>query len=186
MLMHDRASTADYNDVDHRLATVRSQLISLQEQVEESRRALFDGSSADQSAEWRAVKLTPDPLLNLAAALVRARGNRARQFRQNLFGDPVWDMLLDLFIARLSHKPVCVSSLCIAARVPASTALRWIRNLERHGEVMRRPDASDRRRVYVELSDSAFRSVERSLRFLAETLSASSQPTGPIADYSSA
>jgi DNA-binding MarR family transcriptional regulator len=64
-------------------------------------------------------------------------------------------MLLDLYAARLEHNRVSVSSLCIAAAVPATTALRWIKALTTSGLFERRADPHDGRRIFVALSDSA-------------------------------
>jgi len=57
--------------------------------------------------------------------------------------------------ARLEQSRVAVSSLCIAAAVPATTALRWIRTLTDHGLFVRRADPDDGRRIFIELSDIA-------------------------------
>jgi hypothetical protein len=54
--------------------------------------------------------------------VIRARRLRARYFREELFADPAWDMLLDLLQAEIAQLRVPVSSLCIAASVPATTA----------------------------------------------------------------
>lgn len=104
------------------------------------------------------------PEARLAAEILQSRRKRERVFGANLFADPAWDMLLDLFVSRLRHHPVCVSSLCIAARVPPTTALRWIRNMEVHGELVRRRDPHDGRRVFMEISDAAFDAVARTLQ----------------------
>src|SRR5438270_597577 len=55
-------------------------------------------------------------------SVIRARRMRARYFRDELFADPAWDMLLDLLQAEIAQLRVPVSSLCIAASVPATTA----------------------------------------------------------------
>jgi DNA-binding MarR family transcriptional regulator len=64
-------------------------------------------------------------------------------------------MLLDLMAARLDGQRVAVSSLCIAAAVPATTALRWIKTLTDHGLFVRTADPQDGRRVFIELSEAA-------------------------------
>ena len=92
-------------------------------------------------------------------AMLRARRLRDHYFRSELFADPAWDMLLDLLAARLEGKRVAVSSLCIAAAVPATTALRWIKALTDRGLFVRAADPHDGRRVHVELSDEAARSL---------------------------
>lgn len=88
-------------------------------------------------------------------AMIRARRLRDQYFKGELFADPAWDMLLDLMAARLDGQRVAVSSLCIAAAVPATTALRWIKTLTEHGIFVRTADPHDGRRVFIELSDKA-------------------------------
>lgn len=84
-------------------------------------------------------------------ALIRARRARDRFFPGEIFGDPAWDMLLDLTAAHLEQRQVSVSSLCIAAAVPATTALRWIRNLCDAGLFVRHNDPDDARRAFIAL-----------------------------------
>ncbi|MBO9378595.1 winged helix DNA-binding protein [Sphingomonas histidinilytica] len=87
--------------------------------------------------------------------MIRARRLRDELFGAGLFADPAWDMLLDLMAARLERRPVAVSSLCIAAAVPATTALRWIKQLTEAGLLRRVADPDDGRRVFIELTDHA-------------------------------
>jgi len=88
----------------------------------------------------------------MVRSLIRARQARERFLPAGLFGEPAWDMLLDLFVARLEARDVSVSSLCIAARVPTTTALRWIRTLCDAGLFERRNDPADARRAFISLS----------------------------------
>jgi hypothetical protein len=92
---------------------------------------------------------------------IRARRMRDQYFPRDLFADPAWDMLLDLFAARLEGLTVSVSSLCIAAAVPPTTALRWITAMTDAGLLMRREDPSDRRRAFVALTAQAVAGMER-------------------------
>lgn len=93
-------------------------------------------------------------------AMIRARRIRDDYFKGGLFADPAWDMLLDLMAARLDRQRVAVSSLCIAAAVPPTTALRWIKTLTEGGLFIRVADAQDGRRVFIELSDKAAAALE--------------------------
>ena len=88
-------------------------------------------------------------------SVIRARRLRARYFSEELFADPAWDMLLDLLQAEISQLRVPVSSLCIAAAVPATTALRWLKTMVQEGLFVRRADPHDGRRVFVELAPQA-------------------------------
>ena len=100
----------------------------------------------------------------LVRTMIRARRLRDQFFRSELFADPAWDMLLDLFAARLENRRVAVSSLCIAAAVPSTTALRWIKSLSDQGLFVRIADAEDGRRVFIELSDTTAAAMEAYLR----------------------
>ena len=97
-------------------------------------------------------------------AIIRARRMRDHFFKSDLFADPAWDMLLDLMAARLEQRKVAVSSLCIAAAVPPTTALRWIKTLSEQGLFVRVADAEDGRRVFIELSDRAAADLESYLK----------------------
>jgi len=88
----------------------------------------------------------------LVRAIIRARRLRDQFLGADLFADPAWDILLDLLAAGLENQRVAVSSLCIAAAVPPTTALRWIKSLTDLGLLVRSADPEDGRRVYVELS----------------------------------
>jgi hypothetical protein len=94
-------------------------------------------------------------------SVIRARRMRARYFREELFADPAWDMLLDLLQAEIAQLRVPVSSLCIAASVPATTALRWLKTMVSQGIFVRRADPHDGRRVFVELAPEASQAMRR-------------------------
>ena len=104
---------------------------------------------APQTGE--APQISPD----VVRSVIRARRLRERYFQADLFADPAWDMLLDLLQAEIAQLRVPVSSLCIAAAVPATTALRWLKTMTDQGIFRRRADPHDGRRVFVELSPEA-------------------------------
>jgi DNA-binding MarR family transcriptional regulator len=93
--------------------------------------------------------------------IIRARRLRARYFDDELFADPAWDMLLDLLQAEISQLRIPVSSLCISASVPATTALRWIKKMVSEGIIIRRPDPHDGRRVFIELDPKSSLALQR-------------------------
>ena len=97
--------------------------------------------------------------------LIRQRQARARFFDPELFADPAWDILLDLAAARAERQRVSVTSLCIAAGVPATTALRWIGQMVDTGLLVRVSDPQDRRRAYIALADGT---ADTMARYFAE------------------
>ena len=105
----------------------------------------------------------PDP--RRVRQIIAGRQARAKFFEGELFADPAWDMLLDLTAAHAEHQRVSVTSLCIAAAVPATTALRWIKQLVESGVFVRVADSTDRRRAFIGLSEQ---STEAMARYFAE------------------
>lgn len=83
------------------------------------------------------------------------RRTRDKFFGHGLFGEPAWDILLELYAAKGTGRKVSVSGACYATGVPLSTALRWIVRLEKCGWVRRFNDPLDKRRAWLTLSDEA-------------------------------
>lgn len=92
--------------------------------------------------------------------IIRLRRLRERFFDHELFADPAWDILLDLKAAGLEGRRVSVSSLCIAAAVPPTTALRWITSMTESGMLIRAQDPDDARRVFIELSEKTSAKID--------------------------
>lgn len=107
--------------------------------------------------------------LTTAIAWVRARDERDRIFGADLFFDPAWNMLLDLYISERRSALVAVSSLCIAAKVPSITALRWLAMLEKRELISRRADEYDRRRSFLFLTAEARAKIEATLDRASES-----------------
>jgi DNA-binding MarR family transcriptional regulator len=103
----------------------------------------------------------PDVSAEMVRTVIRARRLRSRYFEEDMFADPAWDMLLDLLQAEITQLRVPVSSLCIAASVPATTALRWLKTMTQQGIFVRRADPHDGRRVFVELAPKASQAMRR-------------------------
>lgn len=100
----------------------------------------------------------------LARSIVRQRRLRDQMLGIAMFGEPAWDMLLDLFVAHEEKVPISVSSLGIAAAVPNSTALRWITLMVAEGILVRRNDPDDGRRTWISLAPHMVNQMRRLLR----------------------
>jgi DNA-binding MarR family transcriptional regulator len=100
---------------------------------------------------------TPISPLKRAQALYDMRRAREPFFGANadLFGEPAWDILLDLYIAHERGVETFVSDACIGACVPPSTAIRWLAILEERGLIERDADPFDARRRSVRLTRRA-------------------------------
>jgi hypothetical protein len=153
------------------------QLRQLSEEVSRIARALAQLSEADSlglrenGGDYHARDGAPAGMPEASAirAMIRARRLREQFFDSELFADPAWDMLLDLLAAHLEQRRVSVSSLCIAAAVPPTTALRWIKRLTDEGLFVRAADPDDGRRIFIDLSDAAANGLAAYFRALART-----------------
>ena len=85
-------------------------------------------------------------LENARCALRRRMLRRQLLGSPELFGEPAWDMLLDLFIHECEARPLAMSSLCISAEMPTSSAMKLIQRLCDAEILERIPDPHDGRR----------------------------------------
>ena len=105
-------------------------------------------------------RITQEALLAFARETYAVRRRRDRHLPGDLFGEPTWDILLDLYVATRENRPVPTTSACIGANVPPTTALRWLRILETRGLVEREEDNRDGRRTFVRLSSRGLAAMD--------------------------
>ena len=156
------------------------QLRQLNEEVARISRVLSELASDGKrpgGVDERPIAFSPRPTLpaepSVSAADIRKiiRGRRLRDqfFGERLFEDPAWDMILDLYAAELEGAQVSVSSLCIAAAVAPTTALRWIARMTNTGLFVRQPDPFDRRRAFLGLSVGAHAMMDQYIAALRQS-----------------
>lgn len=102
--------------------------------------------------------------VEFARRTIAVRRLREEMFGSQFFADPAWDILLDLYIHGEKGVPVSISSLCMAAAVPPTTAQRWIKLLADAGVLVRGNDPCDARRVFITLAREAHESMHVCLR----------------------
>ncbi|MEL7445947.1 MAG: MarR family transcriptional regulator [Pseudomonadota bacterium] len=103
-----------------------------------------------------------------ARTLYQMRRMRGSLFgNPDIFGEPAWDILLDLYIAIADGKEVSVSSACIGSAAPPTTGLRWLGILAESGLVVREHDEIDQRRVLVRLTEAAVEAMDRYFEVVA-------------------
>lgn len=124
-------------------------------------------ATMEARAPFRDDDTAPDTevFVHLAQQEYASRRSREHCFAANIFAEPAWDMLLDLYVQQHRGRPVSIHSLCIAAAVPATTALRWIGKLDDCGLVARERSARDNRVIHVALTAQGQAAMER---YLAE------------------
>lgn len=103
---------------------------------------LYGWDLADRAAKEKSVR-----------RLIKRRSGRERHFGSGLFYDPAWDLLLELYSAKLKQHKCNVTGVIQASNVSHTTGLRWLDRLAQRGLVSRLVDRFDPRRTFVELTD---------------------------------
>lgn len=111
----------------------------------------------------RATLPGPDDLPALARRLYEFGQRRARFLPAGLFGEPGWNILLDLYASHAEGVAISVTSASIASGAPVTTGLRTVRMLEAEGLVARGRAGSDRRRSDLMLTPAGRAAVEQAL-----------------------
>jgi len=135
------------------------------------------GATTAAALDLASSRITSEALLAFARESYAIRRRRGRYLPADLFGEPTWDILLDLYVATRENRPVPTTSACIGAHVPPTTALRWLRILEARGLVEREDDGRDGRRTFVRLSARGLAAMEDWLHVALATLD---HPVGSI------
>lgn len=94
-----------------------------------------------------------------AQAEYQRRRIRERWLPQKHLHEPAWDILLDLYQSASKGNGQRVTSVCIAACVPPTTALRWIKVLESEGLAQREAEVTDLRASSIFLTPEGFRTM---------------------------
>lgn len=127
---------------------------------------------ADLEAELVRISARRQPcqkeLRRLARKIYDARRLRDRLLDQKLFGEPAWDMLLALYhLPALGHM-ITTTGLCCCSAVPLTTALRWLKILEKDGLLERGPHIDDGRMQLVRLTKEGRALLDRYLTRLLQ------------------
>jgi len=121
------------------------ELMQHADEIDGSYKLLPNGCVAYESAS----------LVSLAELARRIREDRAQRnevFGDDLFGEPAWDILLYLFETEVKYRPVQKTELTLAAGVPHSTGLRYLRLLEERKLLTIGANDEDARAQIVKLS----------------------------------
>jgi DNA-binding MarR family transcriptional regulator len=97
----------------------------------------------------------------IVRSICELRRKRDEVFPGKLFGDPSWDILLQLYAAHLDSLRISITRLTRLSGVPATTVLRRLGTLEDRRLLTRTTDPYDARRVYVSLSPLGVEAMER-------------------------
>lgn len=154
------SSSEALSETDALLLPLADELIGIAARLRDVASGVRDSDSGDLPKQ-RVARGGRSALL-IARKAYALRRRRAIIFgNPELFGEPAWDILLDLYIAHADGKHVSVSSACIGSAAPATTGLRWLGVLAQEGLIVRENDVDDQRRVMVRLSTAGLAAMNR-------------------------
>ena len=93
--------------------------------------------------------------LPIARALLEDRRRRSRLFNPGMFGEPGWELLLNLYVNDQDGARLTIGKLIQIAGTAQSTSLRWLDYLEDQGLISREAHPTDARTAFVALTDKA-------------------------------
>lgn len=105
-----------------------------------------------------------DPTLSIDAMIALSR-ERERFFPRTMLSEHCWRMYLELYKVSLQKKAVSLTSLALVSGMPMATAVRRIHAMRESGLVTYTVDPKDKRRTFVDLSETGARQIEQ---FLAQ------------------
>lgn len=150
------------------LDTIRAQLSALGKDDLEILLQDFPGLRSAVDAEQDQPYRKLENCIEVAERLIWESDQRNMHFPYGNFPDGAWLILLDLYHQQNNPRRVSISSACIAAKVPPTTALRYIRRLLDEGWLIRISDLQDKRKHYLELSETAKLFLTRYLTRICE------------------
>jgi DNA-binding MarR family transcriptional regulator len=142
-------------------------ILGMAEELEGEAMSLI-GSSRDEEI----VKMDHGPrrsrFVDVARNQYRGRRVRERYFDKKIFGEPAWDMLLELYASEINEEKISTSNLILSSSSPSSTALRWIKHLEDHGMVVKKSSPIDGRVQYQRITATGFESMTKYFESISE------------------
>lgn len=99
-------------------------------------------------------------LENARAIRERRQLRRALVGSPELFGEPAWEMLIEVFIKGAEGEKIAINTLCRASTATPSTALRIVNKLCKAGLMIKVNDPYDGRRHFVEVTLQARTALE--------------------------
>jgi DNA-binding MarR family transcriptional regulator len=132
-----------------------------------NRLMLIAEQQAVEEASGDAALFDDEALVQIAREELDLRRSRRCFLDEDLFSEPSWDVLLELFIANVEKSDLTVSNACVASGVPRRTAMRYVDDLEDRGLVMRYGCDKDGRVQYLALTHLGTTKLKKTLRHYA-------------------
>jgi DNA-binding MarR family transcriptional regulator len=144
----------------------------LAEQLDAAQSTLHELRLASGCDTFPSAVLQPEKRYEIAyRAAVRSFENRrlrAGYFSSHdIFGEPAWDILLDIYIHQFQNEEVNVKNASVGSGARASTKARWLQVLEDQNLISLAQNSADLRSRFIRLTPKGFEIMTRYLNDIA-------------------
>lgn len=144
----------------------------LTEQLDAAQRILDEIRRTSGCEAFGPLAISPTSRTEVAlAAAVKAKEQRNVRPRflggEDLFGEPAWDILLDIFIRQTLDEKISVPKVGIVDQTPATTTLRWFLVLEENGLIAQEPDPDKKDQVLLRFTPTGYEAMLRYFEAIA-------------------
>jgi DNA-binding MarR family transcriptional regulator len=120
------------------------------------------------ATKYSTTKGRQETALETAERAYKERRERAKHFNsQQIFGEPAWDILLDLYIHQARDEQVTVKSALVGSGTTATTAQRWLNVLDSEGLISSEVDPADSFKYFLRLTAEGYESITRYLEAIS-------------------
>ncbi len=159
----DTAECSEVDVISHDEAALLSAITLVTQSIERTKGS--DGAQLEHghTEHIKADAKRAELLALVAQETLNNRSKREIYLPGELFGEPGWEMLLDLAIQYEGRNWISTKSLCIASGAPSTTALRYIKLLRAHGLVRSKNHPTDKRGKLHMLSSKGYQKISELL-----------------------
>ena len=91
----------------------------------------------------------------VARAILEDRRRRERIFNEGMFGEPAWELLLNLYVMDKDGPRLTIGRLIDSTKCAQTTALRWLLYLQDQELIVKQEHPGDARTAFVSLTNKA-------------------------------
>lgn len=144
----------------------------LAEQLDAAQKILDEIRRTSGCEAFAPLAIKPEMRIEVAlAGAIKARDQRDARPKflggDELFGEPAWDILLDLFIRQTREERVSVRANSINGQTPPTTTLRWFMVLEEYGLIAHEPDPDDEKKALIRFTPTGYEAMLRYFEAIA-------------------
>jgi len=165
---HDKSRAQDLFERAAQFRTMARDILAMADEAEAEAMSMVGSTFDDVPSKSEYNVRSRGRFMESAKYQYESRRVRERFFEKKIFGEPAWDMLLELYAGELNDEKISTTNLILSSSAPNSTALRWIKHLEDAGLVTKQSSHLDGRVQYQRITKNGFESMTKYFESVSE------------------